>query len=372
MAVIYKPKDFEQIYNAMKQWLIGQGSSLNNFNEGARLSVLLEAISNVVADNNNDYYQALKVAILTSVYNSFGFPRKAGSQAAGKLEFKRATSATQDYSIEIGTKVVLDGINFETISAGNILTGNTSSGQIDAIASKIGEDGNIDVGAIDTLIGQGSFVTQPEGIESATNPVAFAGGTGQESDASRIERFNTFINSLARAQVSGLIAGTLTVEGIVSASVVENFPSNGWNTIYADDGSGILTAAKRAEIEKVINGDETDFENFPGYRAAGITVQVLAPVVQNENFTLDIKVLDSSLADPSELETTAQTTLETYVNTLRLGQDVILSEITKQIKNANSEIYDIEYTLPTANITITSEKIARTGTVTVTSSIVTI
>jgi len=372
MAEIYKQKTFLQIYDAMKRYLVGESSALNNFNTGSRLSVLLEAVALVLAQTHNDFYQGLKIAIPTSVYNAFDFERNLGIAAAGTIEFTRSSPATEDYTIPIGTAIVLNGIKFETTAVGSILTGNTSSGNINAQCSVVGVDGNISSGAIDTSLGQGSFVNQPDGVEAATNNVAFTGGTNEESDEDRISRFRLFVNSLPRSTVQGLIAGALSVDGVVSATVVENNPTLGWVTIYADDGTGTLSTALKEEIEKVINGDPNDTANYLGYRPAGVLVQVLAPTVQSVDVTVDIKILDSSLSDPADLKSLAQTAIENYVNTLRLGYDVIITEIIHVIKEAHNDIYDVDVTLPAANVTITDDKVARTGTVTVTHSIVSI
>jgi hypothetical protein len=372
MAEIYKPKNQVQNYDAMKRWLVSSGSKLNNFNEGARLAVLLEAVSTIASETGLDFYTALKAAIPTAVYNGFGFTAKPGTAAAGTLIFGRNVATGVAVTIPLGTTIVLNGIQFTTTAAGSIPISATESAPIAAQCGQIGIDGNIAINAISTLAGQGSFISQPAGCDYCYNPVIFTGGTEIESEADRMARFNLFVASLARAQVTGLMSGALTVTGIIAATVVENTPTLGWNTVYADDGTGTLTPTKKAAIEKVLNGDPLDRVNYPGYRAAGIQLLVLAPNVVNINFTVDIKLLTTSVADPAMVIAEATTALETYVNTLRLGMDVILTEIVKQVKEANSEIYDMSFSTPTTNTTISATQLARTGTVVVTSSYVTI
>lgn len=372
MAIIYQPKTFLQLYDAMKRYLTGENSGLNNYNIGTRLSVMLEAIGLVLSQTHGDFYTALKAAIPVSTYNAFKFTRAPGTQSSGTMEFSRIGAAPATYPIPIGTSIILDGIKFETIVAGQITIGNVASGNIASQCSYIGTDGNIGLGAIDTLVGQGTFVNQPDGIESCKNNVAFAGGTEEESDASRIERFRIYIASLARSPVLGLMTAALNVDGVVSASVVEHSPSPGWCTVYADDGTGTLSAALKTAVEKEINGDLSDSINYPGYRAGGISARVLAPSVQLENITVDIKILNSALSDPTTLKALAQTALETYINTLRLGWDLILSEVSYVIKAAHVDIYDTDITVPAANVAIANDEVARTNVVTVTHSIVSI
>ncbi len=46
---IYKPKTQIQIYDALKKYQTGESSTLNNFNTGARLPVLTEGFSLILA-----------------------------------------------------------------------------------------------------------------------------------------------------------------------------------------------------------------------------------------------------------------------------------------------------------------------------------
>ena len=368
MSVIFEVKTFSQIYEAMKKYLVGESSTLNNFNTGARLNTLLEGIAIIGAKAYLDFYQAMRKGIPTSIYDGFGFEKLDGNNASGKLKFGVSNPAISDLVIPAGTAVIINGINFETVEAGLIVLGETESLGINARCTLVGAQGNIAYGAIDTRIGQGSFINQPNSIEYCYNSIAFAGGTEEESDDARIQRFNAFINSLARSTSQGLLSAALSVPGVVSASLIENFPTYGWITIYADDGTGVLDPSVKSQILKVINGDPNDPVNYPGYRAAGIQVQVLAPIVQTVNINAQIKILNTALSDDSYLISLSITAIEQYVNSLGLGQDVILSEIVTNVQNAHSDIYDVTITVPASNVTITSERLARTGTVVVTST----
>lgn len=372
MAVeIYRVKTFDQIYDAMKRWLIGESSDLNNFNKGSRLSVLLEAIAMVNSQTQNDFYQALKKAIPISIYNGFDFPRLAGNAASGQLQFYRQDPATEDYSIPVGTQILLNGITFETIASASILLGQTTSGPVNAVCSTVGVSGNIGINAIDTESGQGSFVNQPNGIQTCKNPLAFSGGSDEETDEARAARFRVYINSLSRSNVQGIAAGALSVEGVKSVTIVEYFPTMGWITLYVDDGTGTVSEPLRLEVLKTINGDPNDPTNYPGYRAAGIQVQVLAPVVVSVPVQCDVKILTSSLSDDATIRTLVQTAIEQYINALRLGNDVVRTEVITAIHNAHPDVFDVDLVLPANNIAIPNDSVARTSTVTVTSTRVT-
>jgi uncharacterized phage protein gp47/JayE len=368
MSEIYTPKTQEQIYDALKRYLISVGSSFNNFNTGSRLAVLLEAISLVSSQTQNDVYQGLLKAIPVAIYSGFNFSKKAGIKSTGTLQFARTTNATQDYPIAIGTQIILNGIKFETIEAGSIPLGDTDSGEIAAQCSEKGTDGNINSNAINTLVGQGSFINQPEGTQSCTNPTAFTGGTEEESDADRLQRFMIYINSLARSTVKGILYATRSVEGIKSALVVENYPSDGWITVYADDGTGNLSSALQTEILKVIRGDLTDDENYPGYKAAGIYVQVLPPDVTLVDITGTVYIYDNSELLNTEFKNIATTALQKYTNTLNIGDDWIKSSANAEVRNSHVDIFNFIMSAPASDISIASNRLARTGTINLTIS----
>ena len=361
MAEIYSPKTFEQVYTAMQDWLVGQSSSLNNFNVGSRLSVLLEAISLILSQTQQDFYVGLKNAIPVSVYNAFGFKRLDGNKSSGYLTFTRSTVAVEDYLIPIGTSISYNGLTFETTEEGNILTGQTTSGSVASRCSTVGVTGNIGVTTIDTANGQGSFINKPDGIEACSNTSAFTNGTDLESDIDRLTRFNAYVQSLARSTVQGLISGALSVVGVRSASVLEYYPSLGWVTLFVDDGTGTLSDDLLLQVRKVIEGDITDPENYAGYRPAGIQVQILVPQTVDVPVTASIDILYESLADDDALKTKVATAIEQYVNSLRLGKDVVVTELITAIHNCDVEVFDVRVALPLQNVPIPINSIARTG-----------
>jgi hypothetical protein len=362
MAEIYTVKTFDQLYQAQKKYLIGKSSTLNNFNDGSRLNTVIEANSLVISETQEDFFQALKSSIPAAVYNGWGFQKKDGSKASGKLVFSRSAVASEAYPIPIGTAIILNGIKYETIEAGSIEIGQQNSDQILAQSSTASINNNISVNAIDTLAGFGSFVNQPTGIESATNPVAFSGGTNEELESERVARFRNYVNSLAKAPKSGILSGVQSLQGIKSATVLDNYPSDGWVSIYADDGSGSLSLEKQEEIENIINGVETDFENYPGYKAAGIYIQVLAPTTYLIDIEADVTVLNSSVLTNAEIENLATTAIQNYTNTLQLGDDWVKSEAVTAVQNSNPDIYDIVISVPAADkVSIFASQLAKTN-----------
>jgi hypothetical protein len=358
----YTVKTIETMYEQMKQYMIGNGSSLTNFNEGSRTRNILEAVALVSHDSQFDFFQAVRKIIPVAVFNGFEFPKLEGNRASGSIHYGRQEAATEDIPIAIGTAILLDGITYITLEEGVILTGNTQTATaLSAQANVVGPTANIGINGIDTQNGQGQFTNQPIGVDFAWNPVPFGGGTAEETSDERLVRFRKYINSLARSTALGLESGALSVAGVVSATVVSNFPSPGFVTVFCDDGTGVLAPATQTEVEKVLNGDESDRINYPGYRAAGIQVIVDAPTVKNVDLVFQIRVLNNAQSEDAALIEIAKNASLTYINTLKLGYDVIQSELIKSIKQVNDDIYDVIVSEPISNVAINPDEVARSG-----------
>lgn len=121
-------------------------------------------------------------------------------------------------------------------------------------------------------------------------------------------------------------------------------------------GAYTYSSGLGAYTQRVINGDPTDFDDFPGLRAAGTKVVVTAPVVLSQTFTM--QVLPARGFTDADVEDAVTTAVETYINSLGIGDNVIIAEIIAAVKNL-SNIDDITMINPTANVTVPDGQIMR-------------
>jgi uncharacterized phage protein gp47/JayE len=112
-----------------------------------------------------------------------------------------------------------------------------------------------------------------------------------------------------------------------------------------------------AYAQKIIDGDPNDRDNFPGYRAAGVYVEVDTPQVLLQNIQCTLTVKDGY--DQDEAKTAARQVIKDYVNNLPISGDFVRSELIKRIMGIDG-IYDIDLDVPATNITILDDQIART------------
>lgn len=104
-----------------------------------------------------------------------------------------------------------------------------------------------------------------------------------------------------------------------------------------------------ALVHKTIYGDDSDLASYPGVGAAGVIFRVLAPTVRNIQVELDITLQEGiSIA---AVENDVKSAVVGYVNTLGVGEDVIIERIRAAVI-AIPGIIDVVINNPTANIAI--------------------
>lgn len=109
-------------------------------------------------------------------------------------------------------------------------------------------------------------------------------------------------------------------------------------------------------VQRVVDGDRTDRQNFPGYRAAGVLVRVLSPNVVPiaVEGLLSVKDEDRNVAVAN-----AQRAVYEYVNGIGIGRaTVVRNEIIDRIMDV-SGVTDVALSEPAANIIILDDEIPR-------------
>ena len=111
-----------------------------------------------------------------------------------------------------------------------------------------------------------------------------------------------------------------------------------------------------AEAQKVVDGDPADRANYPGYRAAGTQVFVVAPTVYQQVITASV-TLESGYDATTVLEK-ASAALNRYINGLGINGDVIFSELVHRVQSV-AGVFDVVFTAPLANVVIGEGELAR-------------
>ncbi len=350
-------KSFDQIVSDMVAWIVANSPNITDMTPGSVIRSFCEGSALGIEEVYVATYLGFRRYLSNVQETVFDFPRKYGSKSSVAVVFSRPSSGAE-VTILAGTRVITaSGLRFLTNSEVTVANGVLSSASVLVTAEKNGAAYNVSSSAINSI--EDAIA---EGIDTVTNALAATGGVDGESDISFKNRFQSYIEGLGRTNLSGLRAGALGVEGITSASVVELFPPvAGVNVnLYVDDGtSGGVSTALVAEVQSVINGDGTQ-EN-PGYRAAGVNVQVVKPGIVTQNVSATLSILSG--VDTEQLKTDVINALTEYVNTLGVGKNIIFNELVSAIMRVFG-VTDVAISTPAGNVTVAATQVGRLGTIT--------
>lgn len=132
--------------------------------------------------------------------------------------------------------------------------------------------------------------------------------------------------------------------------------------VAADDGAlgsvGAYTYSRglAAFAQKLVNGDRTDVDNFPGIRSLGTQCLVSVPTIVSPTITIQVITL-SGLSD-ADLALTVQSVVQAYVNGLGIGQDVLLSKIIGLVESLPG-VKDCKVLAPVANFPVADGQMAK-------------
>lgn len=104
-----------------------------------------------------------------------------------------------------------------------------------------------------------------------------------------------------------------------------------------------------AEVQRVMEGDLTDSVRYPGVKAAGIFLSVEQPVVKRITVVASITAAEGY--SEIDLAPNVRNAIESYISSLRIGQDVITSRIVDFAFSVRG-LADIRVVTPTANIVL--------------------
>lgn len=132
--------------------------------------------------------------------------------------------------------------------------------------------------------------------------------------------------------------------------------------VAADDnalvtvGAYTYTRGLAAFAQRLVNGDRTAVDTYPGIKALGTACRVVVPTVITP--TITIQVITASGLSDADLATTVQSVVQAYVNSLGIGVKVLLSEVIRLVKALNG-VFDCKVLSPSANVTVSDGQIAR-------------
>jgi len=258
------------------------------------------------------YVDTASGASLDQIATLVGIERIPAAYASGIVRFTGISGANIPQFSRVSTP---DAIAFKTLLGVNIPAG--LSVDIGSMAEEVGEAGNVEASAINSLV-------QPiAGVVSVTNPNPFTQGKDLEIDADLRYRVKGALARASVATLSGIVANVRTIDGVYGVYAEEDLVAH-TATLVVDGGNDLAITNMIAET-----------------RPAGIQVFLTRPVNLNIYINADI-VQDGSITSTSIVETIAD-----YINGLDVGQDVSFATLIHLIMNMDGML-DVDLSIGTS------------------------
>lgn len=318
-------KSYNELYEEMKAQVSANTDKLTDFSEGSIIRAFLESVARVggriYTDTKVGYDNNLKAV----PYAIFNFQKKKGKKAVGEVIFSSSAAVADVTVIPIGTEVSAGNLAYKTTSVGRIEAGELNSNSVSIQAEETGTKYNALPNAVDTI-----KTVLPNNVVSVGNAAKIQGGADEETDSELLSRFRIYINGLQGSNTFGVKSAVLAIDGVRSCSIEEHTPPKDdiYNfTVWVDDGTGNMSDDLKESIVNVIDGDGT--EANPGKRPAGTAFDVLpagiVPVILTISGT--VSHVENDIAKEA-----IKTTLETYINSLTIGQSVLVANLVVALK----------------------------------------
>jgi hypothetical protein len=105
-----------------------------------------------------------------------------------------------------------------------------------------------------------------------------------------------------------------------------------------------------------VDGIPTNQDLYPGIRAAGVQVEVIEPVKVPIIVELDVTPADGVTL--SSISNDIKSAVSSYINTLPVGADVIISQITCGVNDVTG-VADVKVIQPSANVAVADNELGR-------------
>lgn len=254
------------------------------------------------------------------LWDRYQLTKQSSQNAVVSVDFTRTDKSA---ALLIPAETVVstdDGVTFSTVAD---LTLSVSIGtlSVSATADVSGVGGNVDIGAITTI------VTQLTGAATltATNSEVAAGGAPEETDQAFTDRGRSFFVSARRGTRQAIFNGAVGTAGVETANVIEDLDPNGDPTfrvqvIVSDQDGNANTALAQAVSD-----------NLDEFRGLGVPVQVIAGTPEFVNIELE-NITFAATTNTSVLVDEMRARILAAVNDLAPGQTLERTLITTAAK----------------------------------------
>lgn len=289
----FQIKDFVSIVAAQINHARGVTTKITDYQPGSVARTLMEAPAVEIEELYLQMFLGLRDAIPVATFLSFGFERLPAATAIGYVSISKNPAPTSSISIPKGTTFSSTDGRVYTSIADVIWVSGQSVISVQVAASSAGSSGNVAQGVINSCsLFNSDYIVSNSTIDS---------GRDIETDSEREARFAEFVGALSRGTVFASLYGAaqakiLDVDGNIFEYVTKRGirEQPGHVVIYLYSNRGIPSAELIAIGQKIIDGsrDETTGVVTPGYRAGGVSTDVLPMTERSVPLSIQVGMLD--------------------------------------------------------------------------------
>ncbi len=199
------------------------------------------------------------------VWDRYQLTRQDQQAAVVPVTFTRTTPDGAGLTIPAETQIgTEDGIVFATVT--ELVFPSTVTGPltVTANATLAGAGGNVEGGAINTVLASLSEA----GVE-VTNSEPAAGGQAEETDSALAARARDFFVNARRGTSAAIFSGCVTTPGVAEANVIEDLDPNGAATFRVQ----AIVSDQNGQANSALETNVAD--NLQNFRALGVPVAVI-------------------------------------------------------------------------------------------------
>jgi len=335
---------------SMLRALVETNAALGLWIQGLVVQLLATTRAATSSDSDLDSWMA-----------DYGLARLQAIAATGAVTFSRFTPTNQAL-IPFGSQVqTADGSQSYTVTAdptnpaytvaGYVVAAGVASVTVPVAANTAAAAGNAAIGQV-TVLSQA--ITY---IDSVSNQAAFTGGADAESDAALRARFVVYVASLSRATRAALGFAITSAQPGAVYSITENQQYSGaadigFFYVVADDGSGAPPASFITAVTNAIDA----------VRAITTRFAVYSPVIVPVSVSMTVSLATGY--DPASTRALVTAALQTYINTLAIGQTLTYTRLAQVAYDASPGVTNVTGTLlngGTADVTATAKQVIKSS-----------
>lgn len=291
----FQTKDFVSVVAGALNHMRASTDKITDFRIGSVARTIIEGPAVEIEQFYQQMFIGLREAIPVATFLSFGFVSIPAARAQGIINLTRSAPSSSDLTIPQGTTFKSgDGRSYSSTATVVWLAASLAV-EVPVQSDVSGLSGNTPAGTIT----QSDFLSA-QSFESTVSNLPLTNGRDDETDAEREARFADFIQSLSRGTVVSLKYAARQAQVVSASGVLNEYVSRvgmvetpGRVRIYIYSSLGAPSADLIEDGQRRIDGwtDEDTGLVVPGYRAAGVQVEVLPMAETEVPFSVQVAML---------------------------------------------------------------------------------